>query len=101
MKIKKKVSKKIDIELDLDINLEEMADYIVNNDNNYEFLLLLQEKSNRKSKINSKDYSISNKVMFQKDENILNDEDFIKYIARLIKYENSDCLELLKEELNY
>lgn len=89
------VSKCVDVDVEFDLTPREIYNDL-DSEEKEELLELLVQGSG-----NFKEYSISAKLKYKSDSEILNDKEVWDYIIRLINYEDSSLKEYIIEELTY
>lgn len=89
------VSKCVDVDVEFDLTPREIYNDLDSEEKEELLELLVQGVGS------SKEYSISNKLKYKSDSEILNDKEVWDYIIRLINYEDSSLKEYIIEELTY
>lgn len=89
------VSKCVDVDVEFDLTPREIYNNLDSEEREELLELLVQGVGS------SKEYSISNKLKYKSDSEILNDKEVWDYIIRLINYEDSSLKEYIIEELTY
>lgn len=89
------VSKCVDVDVEFDLTPREIYNDLDSEEKEELLELLVQGNGN------FKEYSISAKLKYKSDSEILNDKEVWDYIIRLINYEDSSLKEYIIEELTY